>query len=146
MLKLLQRQVTLPTRKQQTCKNFGAIIGFRYAYGVIYRKIRGIVRLLCKIIKWRIKRYTFEETGITFSIPRALTLSDCAFRVVFMKFDTYSVTSLSAKPREYMPIGTPITLKNNFGISFIINDHCYICGFVDRPHKPLWAAYQRFLG
>ncbi|VDK33998.1 unnamed protein product [Taenia asiatica] len=49
----------------------------------------------------RIKRYTFEETGITFSIPRLLTLSDCAFRILFMKFDTYSVTSLSYRPRVY---------------------------------------------
>ncbi|VDM34642.1 unnamed protein product [Hydatigera taeniaeformis] len=49
----------------------------------------------------RIKQYTFEETGITFSIPRLLTLSDCAFRIVFMKFDTYSVTSLSYRPRVY---------------------------------------------
>nr|CDS17091.1 cancer susceptibility candidate protein 1 [Echinococcus granulosus] len=49
----------------------------------------------------KIRRYTFEETGITFSIPRVLTLSDCAFRIVFMKFDTYSVTSLSYRPRVY---------------------------------------------
>ncbi len=57
------------------------------------------------IIIVRIKKYTFKETGITFSIPKLLTLSDCAFRVVFMKFDTYSVTSPSAKPREYVPPG-----------------------------------------
>ncbi|KAM7537731.1 hypothetical protein Aperf_G00000073832 [Anoplocephala perfoliata] len=49
----------------------------------------------------RIKRYTFEQTGITFSIPRLLTVSDCAFRILFMKFDTYSVTSASYKPKLY---------------------------------------------
>ncbi|BHF66130.1 Protein casc1 [Sparganum proliferum] len=48
----------------------------------------------------RIKRYSFDKAGISFDIPKFLTLSECAFRIVFMKFDTYSVTSPSAVPKS----------------------------------------------
>ncbi|VDO04940.1 unnamed protein product [Rodentolepis nana] len=48
----------------------------------------------------RIKEYTFENVGITFSISQSLTHTDCAFRILFMKFDTYSVLSPSFKPQQ----------------------------------------------
>nr|CDS27997.1 cancer susceptibility candidate protein 1 [Hymenolepis microstoma] len=48
----------------------------------------------------RIKEYTFENVGITFSISQSLTHTDCAFRILFMKFDTYSVLSPSYKPQQ----------------------------------------------
>uniref|UniRef100_A0A5K3FRY1 Casc1_N domain-containing protein n=1 Tax=Mesocestoides corti TaxID=53468 RepID=A0A5K3FRY1_MESCO len=63
----------------------------------------------------RIKWYTFKEAGITFSIPRLLTLSDCAFRIVFMKFDTYSGTSSSAKPREHKSVEKQSSVQSNTG-------------------------------
>lgn len=46
----------------------------------------------------RIKEFGFEDVGITFSIPPSLTHTDCAFRILFMKFDAYSVLSPSYKP------------------------------------------------
>ncbi len=55
---------------------------------------------VCLPTIFRIKRFAFEDAGITFDIPKPLTLSDCAFRILFMKFDTYSVTSPSAFPKQ----------------------------------------------
>ncbi|CAH8851865.1 unnamed protein product [Trichobilharzia szidati] len=46
----------------------------------------------------RIRNFTFPDVDITFDIPKALTLSDCAFLITFMKFDNYSVECQSYYP------------------------------------------------
>ncbi|KAH3877276.1 dynein axonemal intermediate chain 7-like isoform X2 [Dreissena polymorpha] len=48
----------------------------------------------------RIKSFEFKEKGFQFEIPRMLTLSDCAFRILFSKFDHYSSTCKSYYPRQ----------------------------------------------
>ena len=52
-----------------------------------------------RIWPYRIKSYEFEEKGFTFELPRILTLSDCAFRVMFTKYDHYSPRCKTYLPR-----------------------------------------------
>ena len=40
------------------------------------------------------------EKGFKFDIPRILTLSDCAFRILFTKYDHFSAKSKSFYPRK----------------------------------------------
>ncbi|XP_021353310.1 axonemal 84 kDa protein-like isoform X3 [Mizuhopecten yessoensis] len=47
----------------------------------------------------RIKSFEFTKQGLTFEIPRLLTLSDCAIRVLDPKYDHYSPTCKSFNPR-----------------------------------------------
>ena len=44
---------------------------------------------------FRIKSFEFERQGFTFEMSKLLTLSDIAFRVLFTKFDHYSLYSKS---------------------------------------------------
>ncbi len=39
---------------------------------------------------FRIRSFEFEEKGFTFEIPKQLALSDCAYRVLFTKYDHLS--------------------------------------------------------
>ena len=48
---------------------------------------------------FRIKSHDFKEKGFVFEMPKLLSLSDCAFRVLFTKFDHYSAYCKSHKPR-----------------------------------------------
>ena len=48
----------------------------------------------------RIRSFDFEEKGIQFDIPKVLALTDCAFRILFTKYDHHSVQCLSYKPRR----------------------------------------------
>lgn len=48
----------------------------------------------------RIKSFEFAEKGFKFEIPRILTLSDCAFRILFTKYDHFSAKSKSYYPRR----------------------------------------------
>ncbi|XP_053383871.1 dynein axonemal intermediate chain 7-like [Mercenaria mercenaria] len=48
----------------------------------------------------RIKSFEFAEKGFQFEIPRILTLSDCAIRILFTKYDHYSSTCKSFYPRR----------------------------------------------
>lgn len=53
-----------------------------------------------EFLHFRIKSFEFTEKGFQFEIPRILTLSDCAFRILFTKFDHYSSTCKSFYPRK----------------------------------------------
>lgn len=48
----------------------------------------------------RIRHYEFPEVKVTFDIPKVLSLSDCAVRVLITKFDHYSPTSKASIPRR----------------------------------------------
>ncbi|KAL3842018.1 hypothetical protein ACJMK2_020090 [Sinanodonta woodiana] len=47
----------------------------------------------------RIKTFEFTEKGFSFEIPKILSLSDCAYRVLFTKYDHFSDRCKSYYPR-----------------------------------------------
>ena len=56
--------------------------------------------LMFDIFLCRVKSFEFTKQGLTFEIPRLLTLSDCAYRVLDPKYDHYSPTCKSFYPRQ----------------------------------------------
>merc|ERR1712154_696740 len=48
----------------------------------------------------RINKFSFGEVNLTFDIPKALALNDCAVRVLITKFDHLSPTSKAMMPRR----------------------------------------------
>ncbi|XP_050403844.1 dynein axonemal intermediate chain 7 [Patella vulgata] len=50
--------------------------------------------------KKRIKPFEFTEKGFTFDIPRMLSLNDCAFRILFTKYDHLSYQSSALYPKR----------------------------------------------
>merc|ERR1719346_763047 len=47
----------------------------------------------------RIRHFEFSSVHLTFDIPKVLSLSDCAVRVLITKYDHLSQTSKAAAPR-----------------------------------------------
>ncbi|CAH1786904.1 unnamed protein product, partial [Owenia fusiformis] len=48
----------------------------------------------------RIKSHEFEEMGFTFELPKILTLSDCAMRILFLNYDHFSMYCKTFYPRK----------------------------------------------
>lgn len=47
----------------------------------------------------RIKSFEFNDMGVTFEIPKVLSLSDCAVRILFTEYDHYSQLCRTYTPR-----------------------------------------------
>lgn len=60
----------------------------------------------------RIKSFEFAEKGFQFEIPRILTLSDCAFRILFTKYDHYSNTCKTCYPRRKKEVPAVVEAEN----------------------------------
>lgn len=57
----------------------------------------------------RIKHFEFEDTGMSFDIPKLLTLSDIAIRVLVTKFDHFTRQTTSFYPKVKTPVvATPV--------------------------------------
>ena len=70
----------------------------------------------------RIKSFEFAEKGFKFDIPRMMTLSDCAFRILFTKYDHFSAKSKSYYPRRKKKEGIAIAMifpNNQFLVTVI---------------------------